>query len=222
MNQMFSNATVAFSEGEIVERECLIRQIFQAVSAAWTGINPRVRFSRVETPILTPPGCLGDHLAVGFPMLETKCGVLRPETTVGCTSAFHAMFPQAAQRAKRLPFCVWQAGKSFRDEANPQTMRATRLRLREFWQQEFELFAAEGTRVDYLQIALQKLVSKWGGKIVTPSNLPHYSRRTLDWEIEGLEIAGCSERTDWKEGMLFEVSVGLDRLLAVRSQFCAQ
>jgi len=34
--------------------------------------------------------------------------------------------------------------------------------------------------------------------------------------MRGLEVAGCSERTDWPEGVVFEVAIGLDRLVALK------
>ncbi len=215
---LWSNATVMWSEREIVARECLIANIFQIVSETWSEINPAIRFARVETPVLTPQKALAGHVGTGFPMLAAGArGLLRPETTAGCVAAFEAMFPMESQRRKRLPFCVWQAGKSFRDESNPETMRASKLRLVEFWQLEFELFAAADTKADYIGPAVDALVRAYGGESVRADELPHYSRRTVDWEIGGLEVAGCSERTDWPGGIIHEVSIGLDRLLAVRS-----
>ena len=215
MKQMFSNATVMWTEREIAEREALIPLLRQIVHDTWTGMNAAIHGCRVETPILTPPAELAGHVAAGFPMLDTKRGTLRPETTAGCVAAFHALYPMANQRKKRLPFYVWQVGKVFRDEERPETMRASKLRLVEFWQMEFELFAAADTKADYLTPVLWAFTERWGGVVETPPDPPHYSRRTIDWEIDGLEIAGCSERTDWDEGVVYEVSIGLDRLVAV-------
>jgi hypothetical protein len=213
MRQLFSNATVMWDEREIIEREALVRQCVAIVSDEWTGMNPAVRFRRVETPTLTPDSELAGHVAEGFPMLDTKRGVLRPETTAGCIAAFHSIFPMANQRAKHLPYCVWQFGKSYRDEGRPDTMRASKLRLVEFHQLEFELFARVDTKADYVGRAVNRLVERFGGEAVIPDELPHYSRRTVDWEMDGLEVAGCSERTDWTEGVIFEVSIGIDRLV---------
>lgn len=214
MRTMWSNATLMWDEQDLVERDALVLQLVGLVREAWTSLNPAVSFRRVETPILTPPDALRGHLDEGFPVIPAgDRGLLRPETTAGCVAALHAMLPQASQRRKALPLCVWQLGKSFRDEANAGTMRATHLRLTEFHQLEFELFAAEGTKADYVMEALKALTGRFGGEIVTPDDLPHYSRRTLDWEIGGVEVAGCSERTDWPEGTVHEVSIGIERLL---------
>lgn len=214
MRTLWSNSTLMWDEQDLVERDALVHQLVGLVRSAWSSINHGIRFRRVETPILTPADKLQGHLDEGFPVIQAqKRGFLRPETTAGCVAAFEALFPQETQRAKALPFCVWQFGKSFRDEANTGTMKATHLRLVEFHQLEFELFASSGTKADYITGILDALTGRFGGEIVVPPDLPHYSRRTLDWEIDGVEVAGCSERTDWEEGIIYEVSIGIERLL---------
>jgi len=218
MKNCFSNATVWWTEREIAERDALTSICYQIVKDAWTNLNPAVQFARIESPIMTPLKYLEGHVNTGFPMLQINDKVaLRPETTAGTIEVFHQMFPQKTQRMKRLPMCIWQVGKSFRDEDNPETMRATKLRLREFYQLEFQLFTSEGTKADYLMVAIKDLVGNFGGEwvMVGKDDLPHYSTRTVDWEIEGLEVAGCSRRIDWEDGILFEISIGLDRLVNV-------
>jgi glycyl-tRNA synthetase (class II) len=111
---------------------------------------------------------------------------------------------------------MWQVGCSFRDEKNSNTMRASKLRLVQFYQIEFQLFASQGSKAPYLETALDKLISLYGGNIVKPDELPHYSEKTLDWQIAGLEVAGCSVRKDWTAGIVFEVAIGLDRLVALQ------
>lgn len=215
MNTFYSNATVMWTEREIMERIALIQQCYQTIKDAWVNLNQAVHFERVETPILTPKEYLSGHIKAGFPMLSCDRGILRPETTAGCIMAFHTLYPTAPQRKKRMPFCVWQVGKSFREEKNPETMRASKLRLVEFYQMEFQLFTSANTGANYLEAALDGLTKRFGGKsVLATEGLPHYSIKTIDWEIDGLELAGCSVRKDWPEGLLFEVSIGLDRLLA--------
>lgn len=213
--QLYSNATVMWTETEIEERDALIRLIAATLRDAWTGLNAAVSFHRVETPILTPADHLQGHVEAKFELLATSRGFLRPETTAGTFAALALMFPQEAQMMKRLPICLWQAGKSFRDETHGETMRASKLRLREFWQQEFQLFTRADTRADYLMAGLTALTARFGGEIVTAGDLPHYSRRTLDWHMDGLEVAGFSERTDWPHGIVHEAAVGLDRLVVM-------
>lgn len=219
MTPLFTNATVMWRQREIAERDSLINLCYESIREAWIDMNKAVQFERVETPILTPIHLLQGHVDAGFPLIDTNAftksqTVLRPETTIGCITAFHSIFPNKNQMLKNMPFCVWQVGKSFREETNPETMRASKLRLREFYQMEFQLFTSATTKADYLTSALTQLTNRFGGIIIEATELPHYSRRTLDWEMDGLELAGCSERTDWEPGIIYEVSIGLDRLLA--------
>lgn len=217
MKQMFGNATVAWNEQEILRREALIREIPLMLHQAWRDLNWAVQMERCETPILTPPAELKSHIECGFELIPAGAlGYLRPETTAGTYAMFDSMFPNAGQIRKRLPFCLWQVGCSFRDEAKPDTMRASKLRLRQFYQMEFQLFTADDTKAPYLETALEVLTKRYGGEIVIADELPHYSEKTLDWQIDGLEVAGCSIRTDWKHGKVFEVAIGLDRLVSMQ------
>lgn len=215
MQNCFTNATVLWDEDEIILRESLVNRIPNMLKSVWYGMNPAIQVRRVETPILIPGEYIKGHIETGFDLIDTKRGFLRPETTAGTIEAFHKMFPMEAQMRKRLPFCVWQVGKSFRDESKPDTMRASKLRLVEFHQMEFQLFVSEGTKADYIGAALKKLTETFGGEAIEAKDLPHYSRRTVDWEMDGLEVAGCSIRTDWEYGEIHEVAIGLDRLVAM-------
>lgn len=217
MKPCFSNATVAWTEEEILRRESLIREIPVRLLAAWRNLNWAVQMERVETPILTPAKFLGTHLTAGFELLNTgPRGYLRPETTAGTFEVLRTRFINEAQLMKRLPFCMWQVGLSFRDEAKPDTMRASKLRLVQFYQMEFQLFASAGSKAPYLETALEALSTAYGGIFAPAEELPHYSSKTLDWHIDGLEVAGCSVRTDWPLGTVFEVAIGLDRLVALQ------
>jgi len=214
MKQIYSNATVAWNEHEIELRESLIREIPLILKQTWMNLNPAVKFERVETPILTPESRLASHIEAKFDLIKTSRGYLRPETTAGTFEAFNQKFPMVPQMLKRLPFCMWQVGKSFRDEAKPDTMRSSKLRLVEFYQMEFQLFTSHGSKAPYLFAAVDALMRRFGGKCLEPDDLPHYSALTYDWEMDGLEVAGCSLRKDWPHGDVYEVAIGLDRLVA--------
>lgn len=206
-----------WNEREILRRESLVREIPALLQDVWQGLNPAVKFERVETPILTPASQLQGHIAAKFDLVGTeKRGYLRPETTAGTFEAMRLRWPQEAQMKKNLPLCMWQVGCSFRDEAKPDTMRASKLRLVQFYQMEFQLFCSHGTKAPYLERALEGLTRGYGGEVVVADELPHYSEQTLDWHIGDLEVAGCSVRKDWPGGIVFEVAIGLDRLVALQ------
>ena len=214
MRQMFSNATVIWNEQEIELRESLVREIPLIIKNAWLELNPAVHMERVETPILTPETFLQSHIEAKFDLIKTARGYLRPETTAGTFEAFKLKFPMVPMMLKRLPFCMWQVGKSFRDEAKPDTMRSSKLRLVEFHQMEFQLFTRSGSMAPYLEAALGALMRRFGGQSETALDLPHYSAKTIDWMMDGLEVAGCSQRKDWEHGDVYEIAIGLDRLVA--------
>ena len=166
--------------------------------------------------MLTPADKLQGHIDTGFELINAgHRGYLRPETTAGTYEAFAMRF-QDAQAKKRLPYCMWQVGCSFRDEAKPDTMRASKLRLVQFYQMEFQLFASHGSKAPYIETALEMLTGMYGGQAVDADELPHYSEKTIDWHIGDLEVAGCSVRKDWEHGIVFEVAIGLDRLVALQ------
>jgi len=206
-----------WNEVEITRRENLIREIPVILFQAWSELNPAVRMERCETPILTPADKLQGHIATGFDLIGPcgNRGYLRPETTAGTYEAMAGRF-EASVLKKRLPFCMWQVGCSFRDEKNADTMRAQKLRLVQFYQIEFQLFASAGSKAPYIEEALNALVNNYGGTYEAAAELPHYSENTIDWYIDGLEVAGCSVRKDWEPGMVFEIAIGLDRLVALQ------
>jgi hypothetical protein len=210
-----------WSEQEIVYRENLIREIPIVLKKSWCELNPIIQFERCETPILVPASYLDSHISKGFELINTDNdnGYLRPETTIGTITAFNDKFPIESQMKKRLPYCMWQVGCSFRNEKNADGFRATKLRLKQFYQIEFQLFASSGTHADYLNTALDALIKNYGGEkvILEESDLPHYSSKTIDWEINGIEVASCSQRMDWQNGIIYEVAIGLDRLVSLRT-----
>jgi glycyl-tRNA synthetase (class II) len=167
--------------------------------------------------VLVPAAYIQGHIDEKFELLNTgHRGYLRPETTAGTFEAMRQRFDSEAQMKKRLPFCLWQVGLSFRDEAKPDTMRASKLRLVQFYQMEFQLFASHGSKAPYIEAALAELTQVYGGEAVNTDELPHYSEKTTDWHIGDLEVAGCSVRKDWQHGTVFEIAIGLDRLVALQ------
>ncbi len=221
MKTLFSNASVMWDESEILHRENLVRVIPHLLLSTWQNLNAAVSMQRIETPILTPATNLQSHIDVGFDLLgpvgkEGSRGYLRPETTAGTFAALDVMYPQVDNRMKRCPVCLWQVGLSFRDEEKGETMRASKLRLVQFYQMEFQLFLRPGSKADYLGAAAEALVARFGGSVAPADELPHYSERTLDWHISDLEVAGCSLRKDWVHGDVVEIAIGLDRLVALQ------
>lgn len=154
---------------------------------------------------------------------------LRPETTPSTyTFACHMLNSNMILP----PFCVHQTGKSFRRE---QDQVSKNMRLKEFYQQEFQCIYTKDTLNDYQEKVLEPLRSLFEkiigkpARIVESDRLPSYSLRTMDIEIDNgdkwMEICSISKRTDFpqkvkfqaksgvveKEMLVLEIAIGLDR-----------
>jgi glycyl-tRNA synthetase len=157
--------------------------------------------------------------------------VLRPETTPGSYAyAGHLLNHQKA----KPPFVVWQAGKSFRREQDQVTKN---MRLKEFYQQEFQCIFTEDTFMDYHTACLEpvrKMISEQvplSARLVDSDRLPSYSLKTIDVELDNgdkwMEVASISKRIDFpikaqfqakdkvieKSLLVVEIAIGLDRLI---------
>ena len=108
---------------------------------------------------------------------------LRPETTPG--SYVYARHLLDTHSGVKPPFCVWQVGKSFRREQDQVTKN---MRLKEFYQQEFQCVYTADTMNDYHAVVLEpvrKMIGEMIGlptRIVESDRLPSYSETTMDVE----------------------------------------
>ena len=132
------------------------------------------------------------------------------------------------------PFVVWQVGKSFRREADQVTKN---MRLKEFYQQEFQCIYTAETMNDYHAAVLEPVKKMIGEminlptRIVKSDRLPSYSEVTMDVEADNgdkwMEICSVSRRNDFpqkakfttkkgvveKELKVLEIAIGLDRCI---------
>lgn len=211
MNPYLSNGLVWWDECAIERREAITSRLIGEVRRTIQDMNSAIRFIRVETPCLMPfDWCTNSQL----PYMRTENHALRAESTRGTYWVQeHVQF--------KLPVCIYQINKSFRDEKS-EAMRLSHLRLREFYQLEFQLFYAIGTRNDYHQKFVDSFHFQLGVADVEgllelvplelqTEELPPYSTRTTDLNIGKYEVASLSTRNDF-EVPVFEMSFGLDRL----------
>jgi glycyl-tRNA synthetase len=209
-----------WSEDEIELREAFQSRAVSVVRRTLLAMNPAWSFIRAEGPCLAPRSKIGpaysdddvfvtNHIAGG----EALC--LRAETTP-------SSYAVARASRRKLPLCVWQAGKSFRRETNDGAS-ASKLRFNEFWQLEFQCIYAEGTKADYraaLIPAIEREIGRFTQemtRVVESERLPAYSSSTLDIEAVGVggwrEMASCSIRTDYSpDARVCEIAIGLDRV----------
>ena len=110
--------------------------------------------------------------------------VLRPETTP--SSYVYARHLLDTHSGIKPPYVVWQTGKSFRREQDQVTKN---MRLKEFYQQEFQCIYTTDTKNDYQEAVLEPVRKMIGEMVRLPTRLvesdrlPSYSLRTMDVEV---------------------------------------
>lgn len=231
-----ANGLVHWTERDIRVRESAITHISAEVAATLKSTNSAWDIRRVEAPLLVPRAMISAAYSPEDIFVQQQLSehdhelVLRPETT---PSTYIYMGHLLASHAKvRLPLCVWQAGKSFRREQDQATKH---VRLKEFWQMEFQCAYAADTANDYHSAVLEPVrrtlaaVTRLPTRIVPSDRLPAYSEITMDVEVDNgdkwMEVASISRRTDFpstvtvtgKSGSrqvdvkVLEIAIGLDR-----------
>ena len=189
----------------------------------------------VEGPLLTPRDVINPNYTNediwAQEVMDTETPLaLRPETTP--SSYAYAVHLLNSHSGVKPPFIVWQSGKSFRREQDQVTKN---MRLKEFYQQEFQCVYAADTENDYHSNILEPVRLMIGEtvslptRIVESDRLPSYSQKTMDIEVDNgdkwMEVCSISLRTDFpekarfqtKKGMVekdllvLEVAIGLDR-----------
>ncbi len=234
------NGLIYYDEADIEAREYLIHRISRELQDAMRQLNRGIDFVRVETPCLVPKEIADPHLKANFPLWHVEPSEkpesvenhlwLRPESTHCTYAMFRELYPESLRLKKVLPLCLWQAGLSFRVEQD-KTFR--NLRFKQFYQMEFQLAYAEGTKADYhahatnsMMRILGDLFPQWqmGNHIYqvilgdqVEDDIPFYSQKTTDLYVLDHEVVAISSRTDFEYPIL-EISCGLDRLLALYRQ----
>lgn len=224
MQSIYANGLMTWNEREILKRNQLIDIFAMDVRAALLEMNPAWKFYRVETPLLIPHDLLNPVYSVSDVYVASDL-MLRPETTQGSYAIAKSFFESGV----KPPLVVWQSGLSFRRE---QDQVVKNMRLKQFYQQEFQCFYTKDTLNDYqknLVIPLQAMFEsalKLPIEVADSDRLPGYSLKTIDFMANGMEICSCSVRTDFTEKVYFvtknkeviereflilEIAIGLDR-----------
>jgi glycyl-tRNA synthetase len=230
------NGLVVWSEEEISHRQYLKSFLARRVRQALKAVNPAWEMTEIETPVLTPRALVNPQYSEDdiFLTRTDRSLALRPETTAGSYFVARRMLEN---QLARPPFVVWQAGQSFRQEQDhPRKF----LRLKAFYQQEFQCVYAADSGNDYHEAILPavaaaiKDATALPTRIVPSDRLPSYSTRTTDvevfWNDRWTEMASISSRIDFgttctvtlRNGktreidlLVLEVALGLDRLTVV-------
>ena len=248
LNLYNKNGLIFWSEEEIRIRNMVVTHMVAAVERSLLKMNTAFKMVQCEAPTLTPFNLISksyspeDYYALGTKeqaieeeaIINDDCPrpflVLRPETTMGSYAYARHILSGYHKPKFRLPMCVWQHGKSFRKEQDQPTKN---MRLKEFYQLEFQILYSATTANDYydqivmdVKEALQELLTfikspQVGACHIYPSDrLPEYSEQTTDIIftdvltklLTGMEICSISRRKDYDDGIKnVEVAIGTDR-----------
>ncbi|MCZ7861395.1 hypothetical protein O9X98_08295 [Agrobacterium salinitolerans] len=237
------NSLVHWEERDISMRDDMVRFFSDEVRHFLRSENPAWDMRRIEAPTLIPRALISDAYTDEDIWAQQRVSptetelVLRPETT---PSTFIYMRHLLESHTKtKLPLCVWQAGRSYRREQEQPTKH---VRLKEFWQLEFQCAFTSDTGNDYHANCLgpvRNMIAQMVNlptRIVPSDRLPAYSEVTMDVEVDNgdkwMEVCSISRRTDFpikyrsvnkkKEArehdvLVLEIAIGLDRCLYNRA-----
>lgn len=215
------NGLVFWSQEEIRIRHMLENHFVANLSAALKSENRAFEIIQCEAPLLTPYSLINQQYtnADVYRVLDdpnatvTQEHILRPETTMG--SYAYAEWLLTTHKGVRLPICVWQHGKSFRKE---QDQPLTKMRLKEFYQLEFQNLYSPSTKNDYsvpILTTVQNMIAQMIGpcRIEDSDRLPDYAEWTKDIvaDATNMEVCSISKRKDFKDTCNIEVAIGTDR-----------
>lgn len=230
------NSLVFWTEKELHIRKFIEETFAREVKSILSKENPAWKFNQIEAPCLIPYDLVNKNYTKEDIFFVEKIDnevqmVLKPETT----PASYAYAEYLLDNNMMMPpFVVWQTSKSFRRE---QDQVLKNMRLKEFYQQEFQCLYTSDTLNDYQEKVLEpvrKMVSDviaLPTRIVESDRLPSYSLKTMDIEVNNedkwMEVCSISKRTDFprkakftvknnvveKELIVLEIAIGIDRCL---------
>jgi glycyl-tRNA synthetase len=227
-----ANGLIFWSEQEIACRDRMLSYFVEQVTGCLKAMNRAFEVVRIEAPLLMPSQYLNKEYDLDkdvfafsqeFTTQDGDKGVLclRPETTRGTYEYAKWLLSNNGERRKyKLPLCVYQFGKSFRNEKD-KTLE--HMRLKEFYQLEFQIFYSKDTLCDYsvsiidCVASMIELAVNAVCRVENSDRLPSYSSLTKDVLAAGknLELCSISKRTDFEGANVLEVAIGMDRCLYI-------
>lgn len=223
-----SNGLLFWTEEEINRREGMVVEFTDSLRNKLLSLNAAFKFVRVEASIITPKTLIGSNYTSKdvFVLLsqqekeyqyEDDCFVLRPETTMGSYVYAKKILSGYNDIKYRPPIVVWQHGKSFRKEQDQPTKF---MRLKEFYQLEYQILFTENTANDYYPHVVshvKDMISSVIGecKVEASDRLPSYSMETTDivYVKNDMEVCSISRRKDYDGLKNIEVAIGTDRCI---------
>ncbi len=210
------NGLIFWTEEEIELREMMTKFFFSQIKLSLKSQNSGFEFVRVEAPILTPNDLINKNYT-DEDVFRVGDITLRPETTMGSYAYVKELLNTHNVPKYRAPIVVWQLGKSFRNEQDQPTKF---MRLKEFYQLEFQIIFNPSTANDYslkLYPAVCNAISDMIGpcRMEASDRLPDYSEETMDVICmkNDMEVCSMSKRKDLEGYKVIEVAIGVDRCI---------
>lgn len=210
------NGLIFWTEEEIKLRRSLEDYFSSEILSSLKKQNAAFQMIQVEAPLLTPREFINKNYT-DDDMWCFDNTVLRPETTMGSFKYAEKLLSSYNEIKFKPPIIVWQHGKSFRKEQDQPTKF---MRLKEFYQLEFQVIFSMNTSNDYsvnLYLDVLKIISSMIGdcRIEESDRLPDYSEQTIDIVCvkSEMEVCSMSKRKDFQGYKVIEIAIGTDRCI---------
>lgn len=214
------NGLVFWSEEEIILREYFEKLITSELKNCLLKMNSAFQIVKCEAPLLIPKELIHENYTKDDVFFQDEDDLaLRPETTASSYLYAEHILNAHEQLHFRLPLVVYQHQKSFRKE---QDKTLANMRLKEFYQLEYQILFSDSTKNDYYPQILEcinNVITKYVDNSHTElsDRLPVYSEITTDVVMDknNMEVCSISKRSDYPKPNIkvIEVAIGTCRLI---------
>ncbi len=217
LNLYQTNGLIIWTEEEIRARRIFEDHLVGSLKQNLVTQNKAFRFFQCESPLLIPRHLINSSYTDEDIFVAQDDLALKPETTASSYLYANTLMNSHNKQKVKLPMVVWQHSRSARNEQDNVTKN---MRLKEFYQLEFQILFSDSTMKDYypeVVSSMRSSVSMLIGPCKTePSDrIPSYSTETIDiiCERNDMEICSMSRRTDYPDPKIkvIEVAFGTDR-----------
>lgn len=217
MESLYEKNGLVFWTQEEIKLRRMFEDYFSAeILASLKKQNAAFQLIQVEAPLLTPRELINENYT-DEDIWSFGDLALRPETTAGSFAYAKHILSGYNEIKQKPPVIIFQHGKSFRRE---QESSLNKMRLKEFYQLEFQIIFGTTTANDYsvkLYPDVLKAISNMLGECrMEPSDrLPNYSEETIDiiCSKSDMEVCSMSKRKDLEGYKVIEVAIGTDRII---------
>lgn len=210
------NGLIFWTQEEIKLRRQFEEYFASEILSSLRKQNAAFQLIQVEAPLLTPRELINKGYT-DEDIWAFEDVALRPETTMGSYAYAKHILSGYNEIKQKPPVIIYQHGKSFRREQDQPTKH---MRLKEFYQLEFQIIFGATTANDYsakLYPDVLKAISNMIGECrMEPSDrLPDYSEETMDIVCvkSDMEVCSMSKRKDLEGYKVIEIAIGTDRCI---------